>query len=218
MALKYKYARREEIPAEVATLYIEREGAFMLDAEGVTEKAKADELRNHNIELRRKLEEFTTRFEGIDPEAARNLAEEKRKLEEAQQLKAGEVDKVVETRLIDSHFRFEGIRAVTNQALAWPRSGCPDKEQKSGTRYVPMNQVPADVVGATCETARALIVEDRTANPSGEGLKFLSIGDLQQSFDKHDRPPVLPHVAQALLAKYGASAQARSGSVRLERA
>jgi hypothetical protein len=99
MALKYKYAKREEIPAEVATLYVEREGAFHLDAEGVTEKAKADELRNHNIELRKKLEDVTARFDGIDPEAARNLAEEKRKLEEEKQLKAGEVDKVVENRV-----------------------------------------------------------------------------------------------------------------------
>ena len=99
MALKYKYGKREEIPAEVASLYVERDGAFLLDAEGVTDKTKADELRNHNIELRKKLEDFTTRYEGIDPEAARNLAEEKRKLEEAQQLKAGEVDKVIENRV-----------------------------------------------------------------------------------------------------------------------
>ena len=39
------------------------------------------------------------RFEGIDPDAVRQLAEDKRKLEEAQQLKAGEVDKVIEARL-----------------------------------------------------------------------------------------------------------------------
>ena len=70
MALKYKYGKREEIPAEQAALYVEREGAFYLDAEGATDKAKVDELRNHNIELRRKLEDFTSRFEGIDPEAA----------------------------------------------------------------------------------------------------------------------------------------------------
>ena len=99
MALKYKYAKREEIPAEVATLYVEREGAFVLDAEGVTDKAKADEFRTNNVALRKELEELRARFDGIDPEAARTLADEKRKLEEAQQLKAGEVDKVVENRV-----------------------------------------------------------------------------------------------------------------------
>ena len=77
MALKYKYAKREEIPAEQAALYVEREGAFVLDAEGVTDKTKADEMRNHNVELRKKIEDFEARFSGIDPEAVRQLSAEK---------------------------------------------------------------------------------------------------------------------------------------------
>jgi hypothetical protein len=99
MALKFKYAKREEIPAEQAALYVERDGAFYADVEGATEKAKADEMRTHNIELRKQLEELTARFEGIDPEEVRRLAEEKRQLEEEKQLKAGELDKVVENRI-----------------------------------------------------------------------------------------------------------------------
>jgi hypothetical protein len=99
MALKYKYAKREEIPAEQAGFYVERDGAFVLDAEGATDKTKADEMRNHNIELRKQLEQLNARFEGIDPEEVKRLADEKRKLEESQQLKAGELDKVVENRV-----------------------------------------------------------------------------------------------------------------------
>ena len=68
MALKYKYTGKDQIPAEHATLYVEREGAFYLDAEGVTDKAKADEMRNHNIELRKQIEERDARFNGIDPD------------------------------------------------------------------------------------------------------------------------------------------------------
>ena len=99
MALKFKYGKREEIPAEQAALYIERDGAFYADVEGAMEKAKGDELRNHNIELRKKVEDFTTRFDGIDPDEVRRLAAEKRQLEEEKQLKAGELDKVVESRI-----------------------------------------------------------------------------------------------------------------------
>jgi hypothetical protein len=99
MALKYKYAKREEIPAEQAGFYVERDGAFILDAEGATDKTKADEMRNHNIELRKQLEQLNARFEGIDPEQVRQLAAEKQRLEEERQLKAGEVDKVVENRV-----------------------------------------------------------------------------------------------------------------------
>lgn len=39
------------------------------------------------------------RFEGIDSEEVRKLADEKRRLEEGAQLKAGEVEKVVEARV-----------------------------------------------------------------------------------------------------------------------
>ena len=95
MALKFKYASKGEVPAEHANLYVERDGAFVLDAEGVVDKAKHEEFRQNNIALANQLK----RFEGIDPDAVRQLAEEKRKLEEAAQIKAGEVDKVLAARL-----------------------------------------------------------------------------------------------------------------------
>lgn len=99
MALKFKFKTREEIPAEHVNLYVERGGAFVLDAEGATDKAKADEMRNHNVELRKQIEDLNARFAGVDPEEFRKLADEKRQLEEQNQLKAGEVDKVVENRI-----------------------------------------------------------------------------------------------------------------------
>lgn len=95
MPLKYKYASKGEVPAEHASLYVERDGAFFLDAEGVVDKAKHEEFRQNNITLANQLK----RFEGIDPDAVRQLADEKRKLEEAAQIKAGEVDKVIDARL-----------------------------------------------------------------------------------------------------------------------
>ncbi len=99
MPLKYKFVKREEIPTEQSALYVEREGAFYLDVEGVTDKVKADELRAHNIELRKQIEERDARFEGIDPEAVRQLAAEKERLEEEQRLKDGKFQEVMESRL-----------------------------------------------------------------------------------------------------------------------
>jgi len=95
MALKYKIKSREEIPAELVNLYVERDDAFVLDAEGVVDKAKHEEFRANNIALTNQLK----RFDGIDPDAVRQLAAEKHKLEEAAQIKAGEVDKVLAARL-----------------------------------------------------------------------------------------------------------------------
>jgi hypothetical protein len=44
----------------------------------------------------RERDEVKLRFEGVDPDEVRKLADEKRKLDAAQQIKAGEVEKVDE--------------------------------------------------------------------------------------------------------------------------
>jgi len=43
MSLKLKFKSKDEIPAEHVSLYVERGGAFVLDAEDAVEKAKLDE-------------------------------------------------------------------------------------------------------------------------------------------------------------------------------
>jgi len=90
MALKLKFKAKEEIPAEQQPLYVERDGEWVLDVDGgVVDRTKHDEFRNANIALRKELEEQKKRFEGIEPDEVRKLAEEKRQLEETQQIKAG---------------------------------------------------------------------------------------------------------------------------------
>jgi len=103
MALKFKLKSKDEVPAELVNLYVERDGAWHLDVEGAVDKAKLEEFRATNVALMKERDELKQRFEGIDPDEVRKLADEKRKLEEAQALRAattaGEVEKVVETRL-----------------------------------------------------------------------------------------------------------------------
>jgi hypothetical protein len=100
MALKLRVKSKEEVPAEQLPFYVERDGAWVLDVEGgYAEKGKLDEFRAANIALRKEIEDLQARFDGIDPGEVRKLAEEKRRLEEAQQLKAGDFEKVLETRL-----------------------------------------------------------------------------------------------------------------------
>jgi hypothetical protein len=99
MALKYKFKSKDEIPAEQQGLYVERDGSWVLDVDGAADKSKLDEFRTNNIALSNQLAEQKKRFEGIDPDEVRRVADEKRQLEEAQQLKAGETEKVVEARV-----------------------------------------------------------------------------------------------------------------------
>src|ERR1035437_6174518 len=108
MALKFKFKTKDEIPAELQSLYFERDGAWTLDAEGVVEKSKHEEFRTNNIALTNQLK----RFEGIDPDAVRQLAEDKQKLLEERQLKAGEVDKVIETRLKTARAEWDKTHGV----------------------------------------------------------------------------------------------------------
>ena len=133
---------------------------------------------------------------------------------------------VMASRLIDAQYRFNGTRASFGQAMQWPRARCVDPDAINviisslmaiPSKMVPYNVVPAVVVQATCETARALLIEDRTANPLGEGVAFTGLGANQTKFDKKDRRPVIPAVAQSMLSKFGTLVLAKSGSVRLVR-
>src|SRR5215813_10427406 len=99
MALKFKFKTKDEIPTGSQSLYVERDGGWVLDVDGAVDKTKLDEFRTNNIALSNQLAEQKRRFEGIDPDEVKKMAEDKRKLEEAQQLKGGEVEKVVEGRL-----------------------------------------------------------------------------------------------------------------------
>jgi hypothetical protein len=112
MPLKYKYPSKDQVPAEQAALYVERDGAWILDADGVVEKSKLDEFRTTNITLLKERDDLKKRFEGIDPDEFHQLADDKRKLEEAQQVKAGEVDKVIEARLKSARAGWEKEHGV----------------------------------------------------------------------------------------------------------
>jgi hypothetical protein len=95
MPLKYKYTNKQEIPAEHQSFYVERDGAWLLDADGVVSQTKLDEFRQNNITLTNQLK----RFEGIDPDAVRLLAAEKQRLEDEQRLKDGKFQEVLDARL-----------------------------------------------------------------------------------------------------------------------
>src|SRR6266481_4903726 len=99
MALKYKLQSKSEIPAGHESLYVQRDGGLVLDAEGVVERSKLDEFRTNNLALLKQLDDLKRKFDGIDPEQARQLEQTKRELEEKAALKAGEVDKVVASRV-----------------------------------------------------------------------------------------------------------------------
>ena len=129
---------------------------------------------------------------------------------------------VMATRLIDSQLQFDGGKTNPLQSLQWPREGCHDPDglrvaSGAGSSELPANLMPKGVVDATCEMARELLITDRTAPAVGEGLKYENTSTTQIGYDKKDTRPVISHIAQAMLAKYGQLLRSRSGNVRLVR-
>jgi len=152
MALKFKIKSKDEVPAAVQALYVERDGALVLDVDGAVDKSKLDEFRTNNITLSNELAEQKKRFEGIDPDEARRLADEKRRLEEAQQLKAGETEKVVEARV-------KAARGEREKQLAAAAS----ERDALNSRLVSIQIDQGVVAAATKRGLRATAMPDITA-------------------------------------------------------
>lgn len=151
MALKFKYKSKEEVPAEHLSFYVERDGAFVLDAEGAVEKSRVDEFRNNNVALKKQLDETLKRFEGIDPDEARKLLEQKQKLEEGQLLKEGDVEKIVLARVKTA------IEPIEKRAQAAEQSAV-----KLSERLAEIEINRAAIVAATKLGLRASAIPDLT--------------------------------------------------------
>ena len=51
MALKFKAKSKDEITADLQSLYVERDGSWVLDVDGAVDKSRVDEFRANNITL-----------------------------------------------------------------------------------------------------------------------------------------------------------------------
>jgi len=169
MALKFKYAKKEEVPAEHAALYIEREGAFVLDADGIVEKAKLEEFRATNVAVMKERDELRQRFEGINPDEVRKLATEKQRLEDEQRIKAGEADKVIEARLKAAR-------------VEWDKQGASVVAERDAlhARLTAIQIDQAVVAEATKRGLRASAIPDLTARAH---KTFKLVNGVPQAFD-----------------------------------
>jgi len=123
---------------------------------------------------------------------------------------------VMAARVLDASYDFNGKRAGEDQALQWPRQECPDPDD-AVDGLLASDAVPGAVQDAACELARELLIENRTAAPPGEGLRYYNDGTTQSGYDTRKKRPIIPHLVQSMLAKYGVLVKESSGSVRLVR-
>ena len=166
MPLKYKYSSKDQVPAEHAALYVERDGAFFLDAEGVTDKVKADELRTNNIELRRQIEESLR----TATEERQKIQAEKDRLELiAQGHKPEEIDKIVTERL-------KGLKADWDKQFAAVTT-----ERDSLTTRLTTIQIDQGIItAATKRGLRPTAIPDITARAR---MVFKLVNGVPQAFE-----------------------------------
>lgn len=156
MALKFTCKSKDEVPADLSAHYVERNGAWVLDIEGAVEKTKLEEFRTSNIALMKERDDLKRRFEGIDPDQVRKLAEEKRQLEEQQQLKAGEFEKVLEGR----------VRTVKGELEKQIAGVCAERDALN-SRLASIQIDQAVVSEATKKGLRPSAIPDITARARG---------------------------------------------------
>jgi hypothetical protein len=189
MSLKFKCRSKDEIPQDLANHYVERDGAWLLDVEGAVDRSKLDEFRATNLALLKERDDLQQRFQGIDPDEVRKLADEKRKLEELQHLKAGDIDKVFDARVqalkagfdkqlsgVTSerdalHARLSGIQidqAVVAEATkrGLRLSAIPDITSRARTTFRLVNGVP-----------QALEADGQSVRPGRDGCSPLTLAE-----------------------------------------
>ena len=134
-------------------------------------------MQRQSLALQKQLESNLARFDGIDPEEVKQLKAEKQRLEEERQLKAGEVDQVVEARC-------KVFKATCDKEVATARS-----EIETLTRQLTAIQIDQGVVvaaskrglRATAGTIVGLLAAGRTQEEIPRAYPYLEPEDLDEA-------------------------------------
>ncbi len=99
MALKASIDSLDAVAEPLREFYAEKDGKFVLQAEGLTPTARVNEFRDNNLALKRQIDELTSRYDGVDPDKFRELSEREQKQRDRKLIDAGKVDELVAERV-----------------------------------------------------------------------------------------------------------------------
>ena len=120
MALQPVVDTIDSVPEPLRTAYVERDGKFHLDVEGLVPKAKLDEFRETNIARSRELDALRQRYDGVDPDKFREYETRAAKERDKRLIDAGKMDELIEARVgamrTDHKMALDGI-ASENKTL-----------------------------------------------------------------------------------------------------
>src|SRR5512139_145002 len=111
MGLKAVVETLEALPDEVRPLYVEKDGKYHLDVEGLDDplplKSALQKERDARAKAERAARQLADRFEGVDLEELRRLQEEERKRKDGELISAGKVEELVMERIKRQQGEFE---------------------------------------------------------------------------------------------------------------
>lgn len=119
------------------------------------------------------------------------------------------------TRALDAQVDWYGHVVSQTQRLLWPRLGVIGRNGY----LIPGDTLPRELVEATAEFARQLLVEDRTADsdPETQGLKSVEAGSVALTFRDTVAAKVIPDAVFYLIRHLGTLVQRGAGPVKLVR-
>jgi len=103
------------------------------------------------------------------------------------------------TRLLDTHFDWQGGKFTLTQALRWPRFGALDRDGE----LIDSAELPTSLMNAVSELARLLIIGDRSIESGTEGLSKLKVDVIELTFDKLDRLGTIPDEVYQMISHLG---------------
>lgn len=120
---------------------------------------------------------------------------------------------IMATTGLDYRIDWDGIKADTEQALAWPRDGLLDDDGN----ILDDESLPVELTNATCDYALILLDNDLTGLPGTAGVKSLKADVVTLEFDKSDLVDPVPDEVFTPLMKW-ASKRGDSLEAMIERA
>jgi hypothetical protein len=124
------------------------------------------------------------------------------------------------TRLLDTHFEWNGVPSTQTQALRWPRTGAYDRD----ARRFATDTIPQRLKDATSEFARWLLENDRTGESTGgdDAIQSVKVGSIEVQYAGSGATTsdnVVPDVVVGILAGMGQykNKPGTSGAVSLRR-
>lgn len=98
MPLKAFYATQTEIPEALREHYVERDGKWVLDAEGVEDVTGLKRALERERAEKARLEGIAAKFKNLDPEKARAALAQLEAIEDKELIAAGDVEKLLQVR------------------------------------------------------------------------------------------------------------------------